>query len=318
MTLTLTDRNGSKPVPTTDQETPATDITERAVSLAVRVRRFGNVRKLSTEAVEVDADKAMLGAHKKLVDSPELKAVAKLDSQILEFVYSRSLPSLFKQGVYLVPIALVEELDARLEAFGTQRTDLVDAFCRAYPRLIEEAAGRLRAVFASGDYPPVEVIRQSFSLSWQYVNLGVPGSLQGVSRELFRKEQLKAQEQWEETLTEVRTLLRVQMQELVGRIAERLTGTGPDGKPRIFRDSMVSNLTDFLGVFDARNLSDDQELRQVVDLARRLITGVEPDTLRQSQTFRQIIGSGFTTLKEQLDGMMVDRPARLISFSDDE
>lgn len=318
MTLTLTDRNGSKPVPTTDQETPATDITERAVSLAVRVRRFGNVRKLSTEAVEVDADKAMLGAHKKLVDSPELKAVAKLDSQILEFVYSRSLPSLFKQGVYLVPIALVEELDARLETLRIQRADLVDAFCRAYPRLIEEAAGRLRAVFASGDYPPVEVIRQSFSLSWQYVNLGVPGSLQGVSRELFRKEQLKAQEQWEETLTEVRTLLRVQMQELVGRIAERLTGTGPDGKPRIFRDSMVSNLTDFLGVFDARNLSDDQELRQVVDLARRLITGVEPDTLRQSQTFRQIIGSGFTTLKEQLDGMMVDRPARLISFSDDE
>lgn len=72
------ERNGSSPI----EEAPATELTERALSLSVCIRRFGNLKRLSMDAIEVDADKTLLGAHKRLVDSDKFRAIAKLDSQI--------------------------------------------------------------------------------------------------------------------------------------------------------------------------------------------------------------------------------------------
>jgi hypothetical protein len=61
---------------------------------------------------------------------------------------------------------------------------LVEVFLAAYPRLCQEAAGRLRTLHNPADYPPMEEVRSRFTLSWQYVSYGVPEQLR-VRRQLF-------------------------------------------------------------------------------------------------------------------------------------
>lgn len=303
--------------PSPPEPTPEALLSERAICLALSLRKPGNHRKLSASLVEVDADKDLISAQKTLLSSEHLKTIEHYDGEIRRYMYNTCLPSLFKDGIYLVPIALVEEVEAKLTAFDDKRKQLVAAFLEAYPSLIEDAKTRLRAAYNHSDYPPVERLEMAFRMDWRFVAFSVPGTLKTVSKELFRKEQEKAANVWAETMEEVRTLLRTHLAELVRHMVERLSGTGKDGKPKVFKNTLVTNMTEFLNAFDARNLTDDNELANIVTRTRELLNGVDAQTLRNSQALRNSLRDGFCTLQGTLDTLVIARPARAFSFTDE-
>ena len=299
---------------------PATttpDLFEKAICLAVSLRKPGNRRKLSASLVDVDADKDLISAQKILLSCEHLKTIAHYDGEIRRYLYTRCLPSLFKEGVYLVPLGMVEEVEAKLNAFADTRKQLVGAFVTAYPSLIEEAQKRLRAAFNSSDYPSTERMEANFRMEWRYIAFSVPGTLKTVSHEMFRKEQEKAQRQWAEALDEVRALLRTHLSELVQHLVDRLSGNDKGAKPKVFKNTLVTNMTEFLETFDARNLTDDSELASVVKRAKDLLSGVDAQTLRTSTALRASLHEGFSNLKGTLDTLVVSKPTRAISFEEE-
>ena len=60
------------------------------------------------------------------------------------------------------------------------------------------------------------------------------------------------------------------MAELVQHLVERLQ-PGADGKPKVFRDSLVRGMEEWLSDFSARNLAQDGELSSLVERARELL-----------------------------------------------
>ena len=72
---------------------------------------------------------------------------------------------------------------------------------------------------------------------------------------------------------------------LVSHLAERLSGEA-DGKPKVFRDTAVTNLTEFLERFQRLSIGTDESLEQLVEQARSLVTGIVPEDLRQRDTLR--------------------------------
>lgn len=296
---------------------PPTGLFEKAVCLVLSQHKLGNRRKVPNALVEVDADKDLISAQKILISSAELKAIDTFDGEVRRFLSSRCLPALFAAGTYLVPIALVEEVDAKLVEFAATRRQLVDDFIVVYPDLVEEAKIRLRSAFSFKDYVCPEDLKTAFKMEWRYVAFSVPGRLEAISSHLFHKEQEKAASQWQEALDEVRTLLRSHLADLVHHLVDRLSAPGEGGKPRIFKNTLVTNLTEFLDTFNARNLTDDAELADVVTRARRLISGVDTQTLRNSQDLRTSLCTGFTGLQATLDGLVVTEPTRAFSFNEE-
>jgi hypothetical protein len=69
----------------------------------------------------------------------------------------------FEVGIHLLPLGLVETVDERLHEFKDKRGELVESFLSAYPRLCQEAAGRLRTLYNPTDYPPVDEVRSHFT-----------------------------------------------------------------------------------------------------------------------------------------------------------
>jgi len=288
---------------------------KRAVCLTLTLGKPGNHRKFSTALLEVDADRELLSLSKTLLKSEPLAKITTLDGEVRRFLYSRGLPSLFRDGVYLLPITLIEETEAKLEGFRDKRSDLIETFLEEYPKTVEASRLRLRALYNPSDYPPSEKVQKAFLMEWQYLALSVPDTLQSVSRDLFHKAQEKAQAQWSETLDEVRGLLRENLSDLVSHLIERLT-PGADGKPKIFRKSLVLNLTEFLTLFEARNLSDDHALQSVVERAKALLTDVEPEEIRASKRTRQSLREGFADLKTTLDTLVSEKPSRAFHFEE--
>ena len=291
------------------------NITERTVCVSLTIKSLGNSRKVSNSQVTVDADKDLIRVSKTLLDSQELKAIKTLDGAVRQYLYTRALPSLFRSGIYLVPTELVEQVDARLLTFREDREKAVDLLINAYPVLKADAQERLRSTYNEGDYPDEETLRRQFSMSWRYIAFETPEKLRGINPAIFQREREKAEQAWESATDEIRGLLRQAFADLVGHMAERLQ-PGDDGKKKVFKNTLVSNLAEFLETFDLRNVTDDDELKRLVDRAKAMLGGVEPQDLRDNEALRDSLGQSMTKIKGDLDSMLTTKPSRAISFDD--
>ena len=287
---------------------PPGDLASNSVMLVLRIGRIGNRRKVPTALVEVDADPDAVHVGKELLESPELKAVQTEDDAIRRWVYARSLPSYgtLRDGVYRVPLALVDDVDTELEAFRARRDALVTTFLTRYPAMVDEARDRLRALYNPADYPRLDQVTAKFTFSYRYLTFMTPETL---SARLLSRERAKAAAEVSTEVEEIKVALRTGFAELVAHAAERL-GEKPDGKPVTFRDSMVTKLTDFFGFFAARNLVGDEELAALVERARESMQGVTAQVLRTDDVTRASVKETLDRIKTEMDTGLMVRPSR--------
>jgi hypothetical protein len=291
------------------------DIYASTIALALDKSKFGNRRKVSLAKVEVDADKAMLSMSKRLLQSPELKAINAIDSEASEFLSDLTVPAFFKPGIHLVPLKLVAKVDAKLTDLKARRQVAVDEFVKVYPTAIEEMRTVLREMFNPADYPSAEELRRQFAFSWRYLNLGAPQALQSVSAKLFNEQRDQIAAQVNEAAVEIRNMLRGTMAELVNHMVDRLTPDA-DGKPKMFRDTLVERFNTFLENFELRNVTNDAELQKLVAEAKNLTKGVDADVLRNDEARREQVVKGIEAIKSSLSGMVV-KGGRVFDLDDD-
>lgn len=292
------------------------NIFDRAVIISVGLTRLGTRRKVASGAVEIETDKSMIHVSKDILESQELQDIEKLDGEIRRYIQLKCLPSPLKSGCYMLPIPLVEIVDRRLEEFFAQRTTLVEIFLTAYPAKVEDAQRRLGPkLFNPMDYPPLERVRAAFGASSQYLTFGIPGSLESISRSIFARETEKAQARIAVVEDEITQVLRLTLKDLVDHMVSRLA-PGEGGKPKIFKNSLVANMTEFLGTFKARNLTNDEELDVLVEQAKGILNGVNPQALRDNTSIRTYVQTEMAKIKGALDTMVMNKPTRQISFED--
>jgi hypothetical protein len=302
------------PVAIIDVQNLGQDLAQKTVCVKVRLGRIGNTRKGSNSQVEVDTDKSLIRVSKHLLDSRELRAIANFDGEVRRYLYDTCLP--FEAGIHLCPLGLLEQMEGKLREFAAAREALVQAFRSAYPALCQEAAQRLRSLYNPSDYPPTDYVAQQFTFSWQYISFGVPEQLREISTKIWQDEREKAAQVMAEAGREIQQVLRAAMAELVKHMRDRLKD-GPDGKPLRFKESTVSNLVEFLGTFDFRNVADDAELKALVDRARQVLAGVSADDLRTTADLRAKVQQGMADLAAELDTMIVKKPARKFRFNEE-
>jgi hypothetical protein len=85
----------------------------------------------------------------------------------------------------------------------------------------------------------------------------------------------------------------------------------------VLRASALNNLTTFLTDFEGRNISNDQELEKLVAQLRTTLQGVTPRTLKKDETFQGIVRTSLTSVRNQLDTLVITKPTRRILVSED-
>jgi hypothetical protein len=93
-----------------------------------------------------------------------------------------------------------------------------------------------------------------------------------VAPEIFEEQREKAARQLSEAIQDIQYGLRVGLCKLVESLRDDLA-PGPNGGRKRLYESAVTKLTEFLAHFDVRNVTDDRELKQVIDQLRGLPPG---------------------------------------------
>lgn len=293
-------------------------IRDKVVCLSVEIHRLGINRKADSKVLKPEADREMVRANKSILEAESFGAIMKLDAAVGNYLRLRTLPSPLRKGVYMLPIALQSEVEGRLCELAAERGTKVEAFIAEYPSLIQEAERRLApsGLFEAGNYPTPEAAKSKFAIEWYYLDFRVPGSMEKLDKGLFEAEQQKHKNLWDEATEVARQVLRTYLSELVDHAVEKL-GSSETGKKKVFRDSMIPKWQEFLGTFDARNITDDTELKALVEKARGLLAGVDNGILRSDDSVRTKVRSGLGEVKATLDAMIVAAPVRSLNLDEE-
>lgn len=307
---------------TTETVTPGQLVAAKTICLVLKMGTFGNAKKgslagavLSQDDPSQEPDKSLLRLSKTLLDSPELNAIQKHDRELAAKIRAMAFSSLFKGGVYLLPIGMVTETNDLLTKAVARRAVLVDLAVEAYPIRVSETIARLGVAARESDYPSAERYRQTFTLEYSYVTFDTPTRLKAISAVLFQQEAEKARVKLESVAQECEQTMRAGLLQLVDHLTDRLT-PGDDGKAKRLSHSTITHLGDFLATFELRNVTDDAELGAIVEKARAVMQGIDHKVLKSDDLIRTKVLADLTAVSDALNPLVIEKGTRSIELED--
>ena len=276
---------------------------------------FGVRKSLTNEqkaeaAEAFGADGDVLSAGKRLINTkhPKYKAVTSIRNRAVSLWKAISLP-FPEPGIRLVKQDDVDSIDSQMRTLKDELGHAVAELDQHYWELKSAARDRLGRLYNESDYPVT--LSGLFDMTWDWPSAEPPPYLRQLSPSLYREECQRVQARFDEAVRLAEAAFVEELSKLVSHLTERLSGTD-DGRPKIFRDSAVENLTAFFRRFRDLNIGSSEQLDELVEQAQGIVRGVQPQQLRDDGTLRQQIATQLSGVQSVLDGLLVDRPRRNI------
>lgn len=276
---------------------------------------LGTRKSLTTEQKNQAADSfgaegKFLSAGKKLLDTshPAFKAVTAIKGRCQGYWRAISLPYP-EPGIRLIPQRTLGDFDRQISSFQEELSAAVEELDRHYGDLRSAARRRLGGLFDPSDYP-VSLLGL-FGIEHEYPSVEPPNYLRQLNPALYEQECQRLRARFDKAVQLAEQAFIEELSKLVEHLGERLSGD-TDGKPKVFRDSVVTNLGEFFDRFRTLNVQSNEELDELVQRAQRMMSGVEPQQLRDNAALRQRVATQLSSVQSSLDGLMVDRPRRRI------
>jgi hypothetical protein len=212
-------------------------------------------------------------------------------------------------GIRLLPQNSLGLFANTMQTYRERLQEAARELAAQYDTIKSEAQRRLGTLFNASDYP--QTLDGLFDMEWSVVPIEPPQYLMALSPDVYQQEQARVRERFESAVSLTEQAFANELQRLVSHLAERLTGLH-DGQPKIFRDSAVENLREFFERFRRLNIRSSPELDALVEQAQQTINGIEPQTLRDSNSFRQMVARDFEQIQASVGELLIDRPRRNI------
>jgi len=237
---------------------------------------------------------------KRLLPKAALAALNATISETRSQHYAQSMPWDDK-GSRLLTVANYEQytgiMDGLRERLVRQRARFIEDF----DDYVEQARIDLGKLFRIEDYPSKDQLRDRFSIRYRITP--VPDADHFIARlasDDTERVKRDIESHIEEQLHDAVGDLYRRLAEAVERVSERLT-EDDNGKPLVFRDTMISNIRDLVDVVPRLNIFGDHRLAGLCEQVKDRIAGVEPDSLRPSGTFDPAVRA---KVKRDADALM--------------
>ncbi len=302
--------------PVTAQELPIAErVRTTMAATKVSFTWFG-VRKTLSPAQKAQAadsfaaEAQFLSAAKKLLDTRHAayQAVTAVRGQALQCWRSLTLPYP-EPGIRLIRQDDIAAFDRQLQRFQSELQEAVAQLDVRFTELKDSARQRLGDLYNPADYPVS--LRDEFAMVWEFPTVEPPDYLRQLNPRLYEQECQRVQGRFNEAVELAEQAFLEELAKLVSHLTERLSGND-DGKPKVFRDSAIENLTEFFERFRRLNVRSNAQLDDLVSQTQRIVQGVVPQQLRENASLRQQVAGQMSGVQSVLDGLLVDRPRRKI------
>ena len=280
------------------------DLTRDAMLVGLRISAWSGRlydREASDHvAVHHDASTNVGRYNKRLLPKAALAALNATMSEARTRHYANSLPWDDK-GSRLLTVANYEHYTGMMDGLRERLVRQRARFIEDYDHYVEQARLDLGKLFHIEEYPSKEDLRGKFSIRYRITP--VPDSDHFIAKLASHdtdRVKRDIERHIEEQLHDAVGDLYRRLAEAVERVSERLNEDG-DGKPLVFRDTMISNIRDLVDVVPRLNIFGDQRLASLCEQVKNRIAGVEPDSLRPSRTFDPVVRD---RVKRDADALM--------------
>jgi hypothetical protein len=300
------------------------NIFDNALCLSVRKHKFGTNKKVDKEMVQeilasyrqdestTQIDSDLVNLTKKIYDSPALKEIRKIYSEVNQFLERYTVVgALLKPGTYVVPDDHVDAVDRTLREKIEALQPHLKQLREEYEAHVELHLEKLGALGSYKDYPSADEVVQKFKIEYEFLAHDVPQKLRYINSKIWQREQEKAQERVAVVAERIEQILIAQTAELVDYMIERLTDHS-DGKRKKFATHMIDRAKEFFETLRTKNLTGSEEVDQLARRGQEILDGVELDQLKDDQQLRQQIRARFEEVKDMMASMIVAAPRRAI------
>ena len=264
------------------------NLTHDAMLVSLRINSWSGRlydRQASQQvAVHHDADTNAGRYNKRLLPKQAFAALAATMSNARTSHYANTLPW-DDQGGRLLTVANYDRYTAALDTLVERVVRERARFIEDYDDYVDQARLDLGRLFRLEDYPGTEALQGKFAIRYRIVPVPdarhfmadlAQGETERVKRDI--------EQQVRTRLNDAQRDLYRRLGEAVERVGERLR-EDENGKPLVFRDSLIENIRELVDVVPRLNIFADDDLAMLCREVKDKFAGIEPDALRPSGRF---------------------------------
>ena len=285
------------------------NLSEKAilVDLTISLWTATKYDKKVTKEVEEDHNATNAGRfNKKLIAKKGLEKLNSIANEARNFHRKYTLPW-SDSGDRLLPALNYFEYVSKLRDFKQKFNDAVLTFIDTYTELKTEAKNTLGDMFNEKDYPSVSQLKDKFSIESSFMPIANLDDFR-ITVNQNEVDDLKAEIERNvyKRIDDATKDLWLRIKEAVEHMYEKLMD-----KDAIFRDSLVTNISDLIDLLPRLNFTNNPEISSVIDELKKLI--VAPDYLRTNHGKRAETASNAKEILNKInDFVSID------IFQDDE
>ena len=290
-------------------------IQDSCLLVNVTVKKFGNTRQdkeASRQTAEANnASTEVVKVNKKLLNSPVISAITKVQGQITNGpVKTFTLPwedknwRLFQRDVIAKFETGLKNLVDRFEANKAELADDID-------KVLDQARHDLGDLFNEYDFPSKQDIIDAYSISIEYRSVPETNDVRlGPSEEWVQARQAEAQKKAEDRIQSALDTVHSTVVDSLSHLIDRLSqhGVKKDGGTRnqSFNNSMIDQLNTLAEILPSLNITGDARLTKAANDLLTKLSGLDPDELRENKSLRESVVQTAEQIKEDLTGGFFD------------
>lgn len=301
------------------------NIFENALCLVVRKYKFGTTKKIKKHLIEEiveafsgdrDSDASidinLLNMSKKIYDSPALKEIRKIYSDINDFLKRYTVVgAMLRPGVYVVPDEHVDRVDQFLQARIVELREPLRQLRDEYEQHMHMYLEKLGPLGSTADYPSPESVVNCFKIEYEFMAQDVPQKLKYISQRVMESEREKAIQRMAVVSERIEEILVAQTGELLDYLIERLTDQ-EDGKRKKFASNMIDRAKEFFETLKTKNLTGSEQINELAARGQEILQGVRLDHLKDDAALRSHLRQRFEEVKSAMGSMIVNAPQRAL------
>ena len=228
-----------------------------------------------------------------------LESILKYASGARTWHLSQTLPW-SDNGSRLLPMSNFMAYKQQLNVLQDNYNALVDKFIEAYPNLVIAAAFQLGDLFDRAEYPEVHTLKKRFKFQYNFFPVPTANDFridigEDAKAEIIANCDLAYQERLDNAMRDAWARLHDCLTRMSDRLQyDQVPSDDPNShgtalKPRIFRDSLMDNAVELVGMLKHLNITQDPKLELARAELEASIKGYDVSDLRESYTAREAV-----------------------------
>jgi len=263
------------------------------------------MRQISVKT-ETTADPSQIRNNKKLIDSPELEEIRSQDGKLRRFVESKACRFTGQEGVLIIANGMIPVVDRVLVAYELiRRPALVEKFMTKYTAEYEADFPLTRAalgdVFNKKDYPCPDVVRAGFTFRYGYMDIKTTGTISIADPNIREREERKQAALIAQAAQDLRDTMRAAGASMVEALFDVLR---PEKGVRKVLRGQLDRLQDYLDTYNLKDVTNDAEYQRHIDTLKQIMSGVNINQLRESDSLKAKIVSELESLRPSLKALV--------------